>query len=389
MFRLLVTTAMKPASDFTTPRRLIAPISRHFFPVEHPEPFCCTTGLKNGSRFPFIAHFFSSGLGCLESAGGLGRSRCRFRHGWSRGSGPLAVLRWGSLGNLFGVRLRRLATTGFAAGAFVTTATFAAWLELVWPTPEPLAQNVFSRRCRRRLHQRLRRRTTASLSLRRSAPRPAYAGSGSACRPRPESTHKPTAFSRSTTTLVVGGVLPSMPMRTPFTPALPTGILFCALATTVSGSSTTMRSGEFSLLTRGVTAWLELISIWTPSAPGTTFTFCSWLWPMRSWPVAAASPPTGVDPGIAAGFTAGAGAPGAGFAVAGTPAAFKAALVFLLLLQRFCHAARVVDGVRVLCHSRGPARSPSLPLPKCRSRQLHSHPYSRRRRSRFRPGACR
>src|SRR5579862_7636893 len=42
------------------------PISRHFFPVEHPEPFCCTTGLKNGSRFPFIAHFLSSGFGCLE-----------------------------------------------------------------------------------------------------------------------------------------------------------------------------------------------------------------------------------------------------------------------------------------------------------------------------------
>src|ERR1700726_4974795 len=56
---------MKAASDFTTPRRLIAPISRHFLPVEQPEPFCCTTGLKNGSRLPLIAHFFSSGLGCF------------------------------------------------------------------------------------------------------------------------------------------------------------------------------------------------------------------------------------------------------------------------------------------------------------------------------------
>ena len=54
---------MKPLSDFTTPRRLIASISRHFLPVEQPEPFCCTTGLKNGSRFPLIAHFLSSGLG--------------------------------------------------------------------------------------------------------------------------------------------------------------------------------------------------------------------------------------------------------------------------------------------------------------------------------------
>src|ERR1700758_2805411 len=66
---LLVTTAMKPLSDFTTPRRLIALISRHFLPVEQPDPFCCTTGLKNGSRFPFIAHFFSSALGLAASAG--------------------------------------------------------------------------------------------------------------------------------------------------------------------------------------------------------------------------------------------------------------------------------------------------------------------------------
>src|ERR1700733_10419306 len=60
---------MKPLSDFTTPRKLIWPISRHFLPVEQPEPEdCCTTGLKNGSRFPLIAHFFSSGLGVLEAS---------------------------------------------------------------------------------------------------------------------------------------------------------------------------------------------------------------------------------------------------------------------------------------------------------------------------------
>src|SRR5579864_2219482 len=64
---LLVTTAMKPLSDFTTPRRLIPLISRHFLPVEHPEPACCTTGLKNGSRFPFMAHFLSSALGFAGS----------------------------------------------------------------------------------------------------------------------------------------------------------------------------------------------------------------------------------------------------------------------------------------------------------------------------------
>src|SRR5579863_3795339 len=66
---LLVTTAMKPLSDFTTPRRLIPLISRHFLPVEQPEPCCCTTGLKNRSRFPFIAHFLSSALGLAGSAG--------------------------------------------------------------------------------------------------------------------------------------------------------------------------------------------------------------------------------------------------------------------------------------------------------------------------------
>src|SRR5512142_3340413 len=60
---------MKPVSDFTTPRKLIAPMSRHFFPVEQPEPCCWTTGLKNGSRLPLIAHFFSSGFGAGFAAG--------------------------------------------------------------------------------------------------------------------------------------------------------------------------------------------------------------------------------------------------------------------------------------------------------------------------------
>src|SRR5580692_6448495 len=60
---------MKPLSECTTPRKLICPISRHFFPVEQPEPVgCCTTGLKKGSRFPFIAHFLSSGFGVLRAS---------------------------------------------------------------------------------------------------------------------------------------------------------------------------------------------------------------------------------------------------------------------------------------------------------------------------------
>src|ERR1700687_3263306 len=68
-----------------------------------------------------------------------------------------------------------------------------------------------------------------------------------------------------------------MPMRTPFTPALPTEILFCALARTVSGSSTRTRSGDVNFVSLGVTAWVELISIWMPSPPGTTLPFCNWL----------------------------------------------------------------------------------------------------------------
>src|SRR5450631_1399276 len=111
-------------------------------------------------------------------------------------------------------------------------------------------------------------------------------------------------------------------MRTPFTPALPTGILFCELAITVSGNSTTTRSGEFSLLTLGVTAWLELISIWMLLAPVTTFTRCNWLRDEES--AAAFAAGTGLAPGIAAGFTAGAGAPGAGLAEAVTATAFGA-----------------------------------------------------------------
>src|SRR5438270_3792102 len=59
---------MKPVSDLTTPRTLMAPISRHFLPVAQPEPCCCTTGLKNGSRLPAIAHFFPSGLGCFGAS---------------------------------------------------------------------------------------------------------------------------------------------------------------------------------------------------------------------------------------------------------------------------------------------------------------------------------
>src|ERR1700686_532796 len=110
---------MKPLSDFTTPRRLMAPISRHFFPVEQPEPFCCTTGLKKGSRLPFIAHFFSSGLVCLAAAAGFARTA----------TGALTA---GAAILVTGAALACCLASGFAngvtdfgAGAFAT-ATFGA-----------------------------------------------------------------------------------------------------------------------------------------------------------------------------------------------------------------------------------------------------------------------
>src|SRR5260221_6088444 len=114
---LFVTTAMKPLSDFTTPRRLIPPISRHFFPVDHPEPLVCTTGLKNGSRFPFIAHFLSSGLGLEALADLLGVSEGSFTAGAAFFAID-AVLPCCLVSGL------EASATGCAAGTF-TTAPFA------------------------------------------------------------------------------------------------------------------------------------------------------------------------------------------------------------------------------------------------------------------------
>src|SRR5271170_6461512 len=106
---------MNPLSDFTTPRRLMLPISRHFLPVEQPEPFCCTTGLKNGSRFPFIAHFLSSALGLalspilLTSSDALGLvslADCAF--------------------SVVGLGAALVATVGVATGLVVSAAVLAA-----------------------------------------------------------------------------------------------------------------------------------------------------------------------------------------------------------------------------------------------------------------------
>src|SRR6202040_3689315 len=50
----LTTTAIMPASAFTTPLRLIWSIARQRLPMLHPEPIMLrlTTGLRNGSRRP-------------------------------------------------------------------------------------------------------------------------------------------------------------------------------------------------------------------------------------------------------------------------------------------------------------------------------------------------
>ena len=52
---------------------------------------------------------------------------------------------------------------------------------------------------------------------------------------------------------VVGGVWPSMPMRTPFDPSAPTAMWLCPVAITVPGKSTITRAGESAVLSLGVT----------------------------------------------------------------------------------------------------------------------------------------
>src|SRR5271165_5473338 len=62
---LLLTTAIKPLSPCTTPRRLRVPISRHFLPVLQPEPVAwLTTGLMKGSRRPFALDLLSGLTAC-------------------------------------------------------------------------------------------------------------------------------------------------------------------------------------------------------------------------------------------------------------------------------------------------------------------------------------
>src|SRR5271165_5065729 len=72
---LLLTTAIKPLSPCTTPRRLRVPISRHFLPVLQPEPVAwLTTGLMKGSRRPLALDLLSGVTGCslADSPSALG-----------------------------------------------------------------------------------------------------------------------------------------------------------------------------------------------------------------------------------------------------------------------------------------------------------------------------
>src|SRR5579863_5717793 len=111
---------MKPVSDFTTPRKLMEPISRHFFPVEQPEPFCCTTGLKKGSRLPVIAHFFSSGLG----AGGA--TALATTGAGAIATGPATLAAGAAIFVVAGATLAT-AGAGLATGAAILTGAAAAF----------------------------------------------------------------------------------------------------------------------------------------------------------------------------------------------------------------------------------------------------------------------
>src|SRR5579862_1465391 len=67
---------MNPFSECTTPRRLMAPISRHFLPVLQPEPPAwLTTGLIKGSRRPLALYLLSRAGLLSSSVGPVGGAR--------------------------------------------------------------------------------------------------------------------------------------------------------------------------------------------------------------------------------------------------------------------------------------------------------------------------
>src|SRR5271155_2535017 len=112
---------MKPLSECTTPRRLMAPISRHFLPVLQPEPPAwLTTGLIKGSRRP-LALYLLSRAGLLSSS-----------------VGPVGGARLTATGALIGASLFLAAALGATAtGATETTFTRAPplWSALLTCAP--------------------------------------------------------------------------------------------------------------------------------------------------------------------------------------------------------------------------------------------------------------
>src|ERR1700676_1872924 len=116
---------MKPLSARTTPRRLMAPISRHFLPVLHPEPPAwLTTGLMKGSRRPFAA-YLPSGTTCSSLAAPSALPELL----WAALAAAGGLL-FGTVGAGFACALRPAATpgTGFAPPVFF--ALFFALFEL-------------------------------------------------------------------------------------------------------------------------------------------------------------------------------------------------------------------------------------------------------------------
>src|SRR3979411_652426 len=114
---------MKPLSARTTPRRLMAPISRHFLPVLQPEPPAwLTTGLIKGSRLPFAA-YLPSGTTCSALGAPSPTSEALPWAGLSADGGLL----FGTVGAGFACALRPATTPGtrFAPPVFFVTAELA------------------------------------------------------------------------------------------------------------------------------------------------------------------------------------------------------------------------------------------------------------------------
>src|ERR1700687_1333716 len=119
---------MKPLSACTTPRKLMAPISRHFLPVLQPEPPAwLTTGLIKGSRLPFAAYLLS-GTTCSSLTAPSELPETLPRAALASAGGLL----FGTIAVVFACALRPATTPGlrFAPPVFFAPAGLApAWVE--------------------------------------------------------------------------------------------------------------------------------------------------------------------------------------------------------------------------------------------------------------------